>query len=204
VDRDAFNQVVAGLKKQAEAELAAEGFDPQDAIYTLELDMLYGGLIHSKRTATPGLFLQDEEDVWKFYKRFEQEFSESFSPLVVNLPGGVYIDTFVLKATVPSHKVDLVARELHEADASAAQKGSRQAYWPGLKAWSETPVYDQTRLLPGNHIQGPAIIESEYTTIVIPSEMSYRVDPYGLGIMSSAKGGEVNADSHRRTEAEVD
>lgn len=204
VDREAFNAIVRGLKEQAREELAAEGLDPDDAVYTLELDMLYGGLIHSKRTSTPGLFLNSEDDVWAFYKQFEQEFSESFSPLIVNLPGGVYIEAFVLKATVPSHKIEMVARELHGPDASVAQKGSRMAYWPTQKAWIETPVYDQERLLPGNVIQGPTIVESEYTTIVIPPEMTYRVDVYGLGIMSSAKGGYVYADSNRRAEVDVD
>jgi hypothetical protein len=34
--------------------------------------------------------------------------------------------------------------------------------------------------------------------------MKYRVDAYGLGIMSAVKGEEVYAASHRRREAEVD
>jgi N-methylhydantoinase A/acetophenone carboxylase len=186
IDREAFNSVVRELKKQAEQELLAEGFNPQDAVYALELDMLYGGLIQPKRTATPGLFLKDEDDVWAFYKRFEQEFSEAFSPLIVNLPGGVYIETFILKAIVPSHKVELVARELQGRDPEATRKGSRSAYWPEEKAWVETPVYDQDRLLPGNEVAGPAILESEYTTVVIPPQMRYRVDAYGLGILSKA------------------
>lgn len=204
VDREAFNSVVRGLKEQAEQELLTEGLNPQDAVYVLELDMLYGGLIQPKRTATPGLFLNSEEDVWAFYQRFEQEFSEAFSPLIVNLPGGVYIETFILKAIVPSHKVDLVAGELHGPDPQAARKDSRSAYWPGIKAWVETPVYNQDQLLPGNEVVGPAILESEYTTVVIPPQMMYRVDAYGLGVMSSAKGEEVYADSHRRREAQVD
>ena len=68
----------------------------------------------------------------------------------------------------------------------------------------EAPVYNQDQLLPGNEVIGPAILESEYTTVVIPPQMMYRVDTYGLGIMSLAKGEEVYADSHRRREAEVD
>jgi N-methylhydantoinase A/oxoprolinase/acetone carboxylase beta subunit len=186
VDREAFNSVVRQLKEQAEQELQTEGLNPQDAVYVLELDMLYGGLIQPKRTATPGLYLKSEEDVWAFYKRFEQEFSEAFSPLIVNLPGGVYIETFILKAIVPSHKMEMVARELHGRDPEAARKDSRSAYWPQEKAWMETPVYHQDRLLPGNEIIGPAILESEYTTVVIPPQMMYRIDTYGLGIMSSA------------------
>jgi len=186
VDREAFNSIVRDLKEQAEQELLTEGLNPQDAVYVLELDMLYGGLVQPKRTATPGLFLMNEEDVWAFYQRFEQEFSESFSPLIVNLPGGVYIETFILKAIVPSHKVELVARELQGRDPEVARKGSRSAYWPAIKEWIETPVYDQDKLLPGNEIAGPAILESEYTTVVIPPQMVYGVDAYGLGIMSAA------------------
>ncbi len=86
---------------------------------------------------------------------------------------------------MPSHKVELVARELHGPDSEAARKGSRSAYWPEIKEWKETPVYDQDKLLPGNEVPGPAILESEYTTVVVPPEMIYRVDAYGLGIMSS-------------------
>src|SRR5256712_4688545 len=161
VDREAFNAVVRALQEQARQELEAEGLDLNQAIFALELDMLYGDLIRTKLTSTPGLFLNSEEDVWAFYKQFDQEFSESFSPLVVNLPGGVYVDTFVLKAIVPSHKIEMIARELHRPDAGAARKGSRPAYWPAQKAWIETPVYDQERLLPGNELMGPAIVESE-------------------------------------------
>ena len=59
VDREAFNSVVRDLKEQAEQELLTEGLNPQDAVYVLELDMLYGGLIQPKRTATPGLFIRE-------------------------------------------------------------------------------------------------------------------------------------------------
>ncbi|RAQ94034.1 hydantoinase/oxoprolinase family protein [Thermogemmatispora tikiterensis] len=204
IDREAFNNVVRRLKEQAEQELRAEGLNPEEALYTLELDMLYGGLIQPKRTATPGLFLNSEEDVWALYRRFEQEFSEAFSPLIVNLPGGVYIETFILKAIVPSHKVELVAHALHGPSPEEARKGSRPAYWPQISAWVDTPVYEQGRLLPGNEVHGPAILESEYTTVVIPPEMVYRVNTYGLGIMSHKKGEAIYADSHIRREAEVD
>ena len=91
VDFAAFNAVVDELVEQARKEVVAEGLPWEDAVLSLELDMLYGGQINSKRSSTPGLRLDSEEDVWRFYERFEAEFSEAFSPLVVNLDGGVYI-----------------------------------------------------------------------------------------------------------------
>lgn len=186
-DYEGFNHIVADLLAQAKQELAAEGLPVEKAVFSLELDMLYGGQIHSKRTSTPGLNIASEEDVWRFYRQFEQEFSEAFSPLVVNLPGGVYIDTFVLKVAVPGQQLRLEPRAVAGPDPAAAQKGTRRAYWPETGAWVETAVYELTALQPGNRLIGPALIESEYTTAVIPPGKQFRVDEYGLGILEAAE-----------------
>ena len=99
-----FNSVVDQLAEQARADLAAEGLPADRAEFTLELDMLYGGQVNVKRTACPVLHLHSHQDVQALYDEFEREFSEAFSPLVVNKPGGVYLDNFVLKVTVPTPK----------------------------------------------------------------------------------------------------
>jgi N-methylhydantoinase A/oxoprolinase/acetone carboxylase beta subunit len=185
VDFDAFNAVVSGLIEQARKEVAAEGLPWESALLSLELDMLYGGQIHSKRTSTPALQLESEEDVWRFYRQFEQEFSEAFSPLVVNLAGGVYIDTFVLRVTLPGKRVELATAPLEGPDPSAARSGARAAYWPETGEWAETPVFVLDRLRPGNRIDGPAIVESEYTTGVIPPGRRLTIEEHGLGVIEN-------------------
>ena len=40
-------------------------------------------------------------------------------------------------------------------------------------------------LRPGNVLEGPAIIEGEYTTVVVPPSMLFSVDDRGLGILES-------------------
>ncbi|HWK25168.1 MAG TPA: hydantoinase/oxoprolinase family protein [Solirubrobacter sp.] len=182
IDYDAFNAVVSGLIEQARRELQAEGLPWEDAICSLELDMLYGGQINSKRTSTPGLQLTSPDDVWRFYEQFEREFSEAFSPLVVNLAGGVYVDTFVLRVTVPGKRVELPELEVVGADATPARTGSRRAYFDG---WRDTPVYALDALKPGNVLDGPAIVESGYTTGVIPPGRRLRIEDHGLGVIEN-------------------
>ncbi len=182
IDFAAFNGVVSGLVEQARKEVQSEGLPWDDAVLSLELDMLYGGQINSKRTSTPGLKLESEDDVWRFYRQFEQEFSEAFSPLVVNLAGGVYIDTFVLRVTVAGKRVELPVKALSEADASAAKSGSRPAYFG---EWLETPVYVLDRLQPGNRVSGPTIVESDYTTGVIPPGRRLTIEEHGLGVIEN-------------------
>jgi N-methylhydantoinase A/acetophenone carboxylase len=196
-DYEQFNATVRELLEQARREMAGEGLPVDQAVFELELDMLYGGLIHSKRTSTPGLFMNSEADVWEFYKRFEKEFSEAFSPHVVNLPGGVYIDTFVLKASVPGQHLEMPVYELGERSPEAARKGSRQAFWPSLGGHVDTEVFDQARLRPGHIVKGPALIEGEFTTVVVPPDRRFRIGEHALGIMESS-------DARRTTDADSD
>ncbi len=184
-DYETFNSVVREMMDGAKQELEAEGLPLEKAVFSLELDMLYGGQIHSKRTGAPDLFVNSEEDVWRFYKQFEQEFSEAFSPLAVNVPGGVYIDTFVLRVAVPGQELQLEKYSLQGEDPSAASKGTREAHWPEDGSTVETNVYDLDALKPGNLVEGPALVESEYTTVVVPPTRQLRINEYAIGILEA-------------------
>ena len=182
-DFQTFNDTVEELIEQATQDLLAEGLPADHAVFTLELDMLYGGLVHLKRAASPRLRLESPADVEAVYQAFEQEFSEAFSPLVVNRPGGVYLDNFVLKATVATPKLALEELPLDGPDPAAAFLGKSPAYWPESTQWVDTPRYGFEELKPGNHVDGPAIIEAKLTTIVLPPAYEFEIDRYGLGIM---------------------
>jgi N-methylhydantoinase A/oxoprolinase/acetone carboxylase beta subunit len=186
-DYETFNQSVRALIDQAKLDLAGEGLPVERAVYSLELDMLYGGQVNVKRMASPLLFLEKPQDVQAVYDAFEKEFSEAFSPLVVNRPGGVYLDNFVIKATVPTERVVLPKQRLERADASAARTGTRPAFWPERHDFVETPIYSFAGLKPGNRIEGPAVIEAELTTIVLPPGQVFSIEEHGLGIMEDAQ-----------------
>jgi N-methylhydantoinase A/acetophenone carboxylase len=140
--------------------------------------MLYGGQIHSKRASSPLLFMESEDDARAVYERFEHEFSEAFSPLAVNVPGGVYIETFVLRVAIPGQKLELPELELTSEE--AVPVGSRQAWFDG---WVDTPVYELEALAPGHTIAGPAIVQAAYTTAVIPPGRRFSIESHGLGIL---------------------
>ncbi len=183
VNREVFNAIVDEMIAKASQELESEGLNPSEARFSLELDMLYGGQVNVKRASSPRLRIESAEDAQAIYDEFEREFSESFSPLVVNKPGGVYLDNFVLRVTVPTRKPELVMYELQEEDPSAARIGERPAYWPEKGKWIDTPVFQFEQLQPGNVVIGPAILEAELTTVVIPTEQKLSIDKHGLGIL---------------------
>ena len=57
-------------------------------------------------------------------------------------------------------------------------KRRRSAYFKEMGGYIDTQCYESGLLRPGNVINGPAIIEEEKTTIVIPLQSNVFVDIY--------------------------
>ncbi|MBZ5643812.1 MAG: hydantoinase/oxoprolinase family protein [Acidobacteriia bacterium] len=178
-----YNRAVEALIEQAKQDLIADGLSVNAAGYVLELDMLYGGQFHVKRTLSPRLSLHSTADVLAVCAAFEKEFSEAFSPFVVNPEGGVFIESFILKAIVPTKKFELPRLKLEGCDPSAAGKGERSVFWTEAGRFQTTPIFAYELLRPGNVVEGPAVVEGEYTTLVVPPSMRFSMDDRSLGIL---------------------
>ncbi len=198
IDKELFNSSVESLVEQAKIDLRSEDLDVESAVFELELDMLYGGQVHVKRFTSAHLIIRSEQDVQDIYDAFEKEFSETFSPHVVNKPGGVFLDAMVLKAIIPTDKPDIEEQALGGEDPGPAKKGSRSAYWPELNTRVDTDVYQFEKLTPGNKVEGPALIEAEFTTIVIPPGQCFHINSRGLGLLEYLPG---HAPSDRGTDS---
>ncbi|HUK91754.1 MAG TPA: hydantoinase/oxoprolinase family protein, partial [Blastocatellia bacterium] len=182
-DYSSFNESVQGLIVEAHKDLIGEGLDPADAAFVLELDMLYGGQFHVKRALSPRMSLESADDVRAVCDAFNKEFSEAFSPFVVNPEGGIFVESFILKAIVPTRKAELPELPLEGTDPSAARKGERPVYWPENGGYDTTAIFTFENLRPGNVVEGPAILEGEYTTVVVPPGIRFSIDRRGLGIL---------------------
>ena len=88
-----------------------------------------------------------------------------------------------MKAIVATKKVYLPELPLEGHDPAAARKGERSVYWPDGNDYLATLIYAYESLRPGNGVEGPAILEGEYTTVVVPPAMRFSIDERGLGIL---------------------
>ena len=92
----------------------------------------------------------------------------------------VEIVTYRVRASAVSAKPRIVAaREADRAPAADARAGTRPVYWSELGDFEATPVFWGDKLVPGNVVPGPAIIQVPDTTIVVHPFESARLDPYG-------------------------
>ncbi|MCJ7872129.1 hypothetical protein [Phaeobacter sp. J2-8] len=86
--------------------------------------------------------------------------------------------TYRLQATGSVPKADHPKFPHAGPDASAALTGSRPVWMRDAGGFVETPIFARDLLLPGNVIQGPAIIDQLDTTTVVPPDMVATVDLY--------------------------
>jgi N-methylhydantoinase A/oxoprolinase/acetone carboxylase beta subunit len=183
-DYAAFNEVVDSLKALARRDFAGEGFDPDQVSYALELDMKFGGQLNVKRVASPQLDVGSLTDMRALYAAFEREFSEAYSPLGLHPEAGVEIEAFILRATLPQPAAERPRLPPASADVSAALTGHRAALFSAADGPADTPVYEMERLRPGHRLAGPALIDSDDTTVVVSPGWSCAVDERSGAVLS--------------------
>jgi len=71
--------------------------------------------------------------------------------------------------------------ELADPDPSASLKGERDVFW--TDGFVPTPTYQREDLVPGNVVEGPAVVEAVDTTVAVPPERTFSVDAYGNGVI---------------------
>jgi N-methylhydantoinase A/acetophenone carboxylase len=182
-DLESFNHVVRDLRDQAVRDLRLEGFAEDRIAFRLELDMRYGSQYNLTKIEAPRLLLQGEDDVRALCERFTGRYSEIYSPEAAFPVGGINVECFYLTASVSQPCAPFPRQADGGEDASAARAGSRPACFDPAAGLADTPVYDWTRLAPGNRIAGPALIEAPETTYVIEPGWHYRMDPWKNGVL---------------------
>lgn len=187
-DMDLFNDTVEQLKEKAFRDMAGEGFTAEEIQFELDLEMRYGTQISTMEMRSPLLKVENEEDVQILVGAFEKEYEANFGAASAYPEGGVEVLVFRLKAKVDLPKYELTPYPEGGKDAGNAIKGTRRVYWED--GWRETDIYDYAGMGSGKVVPGPAILEAEFTTIVIPPGKEMSFDRYMIGVIrNSGTGG---------------
>jgi N-methylhydantoinase A len=106
---------------------------------------------------------------------FETAYREKFALTPPQVPVEFINVRVAVRAPVAGAGVTVQARSA----GGGAVKGVRPAYFPQPRGFAETTVYDRARLVPGDEIRGPAVVEEEGSTLVIGPGGVGRVAPSG-------------------------
>jgi N-methylhydantoinase A len=165
-DAARLDALFENLTRQAKSEMAAEGLQESGVEMKRSADMRYKGQSYEIRVDF------DTDCIARFHRAHEERygFSDPAQPVeLVNIR---------LRAVCPPPEKMALTRmpEKGPQVPESAFLGRRPVGFSSDAV--PTPVFDRSRLLPGNRIQGPAIAVEYSSTVVVPPDAEARVDGY--------------------------
>lgn len=143
------------------------GLEPAAARTERFADMRYAGQGFELVVPLPsGPYSEESREA--LLQAFEESYRRIFSQTLAQVP--VEIVNIRAIAVAPATKAEVALhgrRGDAGASAQAALKGRRPIYHADEKRFLDTPVYERARLLPGNRVDGPAVIEEPESTLII-------------------------------------
>ncbi len=176
VDIESINALFDDMKKEAIETFLREGIDEKEIVIERTMDIHYYGQRREQNAYVPeGPVTPETLDVTmdRFHERHRKIIGYSDSKYPTEI---VRLHLAGIARVVPPQ-----LREVSQgdSDASKALKGTRMAFFSEFDDYVDTKIYDGDRLLAGNILEGPCIVEERMTTLVIPPHKKIRVDPYG-------------------------
>jgi N-methylhydantoinase A len=176
-DAAALNAGFAALEEQALADLRGQGFADREIELRRFAAMQYGWQVHQVEVPVPSGELTAEA-MDRLIDDFEVLYARLFGEGAGFRQAGVQIIDLRLEGIGLTPK-PVLNPVLEEHGGQNSKVGTREVYWPELRERAATEVHLGPQLSAGQHISGPAIIEQDFTTVVIHPRQSATVDQYG-------------------------
>ncbi len=178
-DLNSLAQAVASMKKEAERDMRGEGFLWDQVGTVLELLFRASGNGQEIRLEAGQDFYEDPERINAFIQRANEALAASGQTTAK----GMRLTQAVLLAQSPVPHPQMPEYPLIRLKIEQALKGRRRVFLGAKGGAGETPIYDRALLGHGHRLIGPAICESEQTTLLIPPGWAMGIDQYNNALL---------------------
>jgi len=177
-DVSELNAALGELDSHAKGELAADEIPPERQHLSFALDMRHKGQINEVEVEIGSASLA-EADMLGLHDAFVAQYERQYGK-GASLPGArLEVVTFRCRAAAETAKPRLTRSETMTSEIdSTAHRPARPVYWTESSKTLETPVYEGEKLVPGNSVPGPAIVETADTTVVVHPGQILAVDEF--------------------------
>ena len=184
LDQKRLAGIIAEMQQEGRGMLTAEGIAAEDHRLTYALDLRYVGQYHEVRVdgiSETALVGPDFDAIKEMFHRAHDRlygYALQEGDTMVEL---VNVRLCVIGLT---EKPAIATEPASPDDPTAALKGERPIYLQERQEFAEVPVYDGDLLRHGNRLDGPAIVESAVTTILVPEDFGLLMDEHGTAVLT--------------------
>lgn len=181
VQPEALGDAYEKLEAQAAAGLESEGVPAHRRMMRRTAEMRYHGEATEIEVDVPGGYITPPV-LAEAFERFHALYQRRYT---YNHKGNRPVEIVHLRVTGigMTEPPNLPLIPAGDDSPEEAYKGARLVWFKELGGFHDTPVYYRERLLEGNYIPGPAIVESFGSTTAIFPRQEARVDRYGNLVM---------------------
>lgn len=190
-DQADYSQLEAHYRKMEEEaleELGRQGVERTFMTLIRSADLKVVGQTYDLSLPLPGTGPVDARSIAALLEAFSRLYRERY----VYFFEGEPIEIVNLRVSALGHNppVELERPPAAGPDPRSARKGERAVYFENL-GFVPTVIYERSRLRPGNIVKGPAIVEEETSSVLVPPGTDARLLPdLGLEIMLGDLGGQ--------------
>jgi N-methylhydantoinase A/oxoprolinase/acetone carboxylase beta subunit len=172
-----------GLKEQVAAEFDKSGVSRDAISFQPGVRMLYRGQLNDLEFHSPVQSIESENDIAALYDAFEMLYGRLYGLGARTPQAGYLVTAVVMSGVVEAEKPQLPTERPAGAGLEMeAIKQSRDIYSKG--EWIEATIIDLDKLRAGNVIEGPAVVESPSSTMLVPPGRNVRLDERRIFHMS--------------------
>jgi len=179
VGAERINKVLDALQSQAKKRMADEGIAAGRQRFEFSLDVRHKGQINEVEVLLPWSRLPADFELKlrkMFVERYEQLYGRGSALAGAQLE--FVVSRLRARARTPQPKL-VFSKKSSKTMAKSAIRKKRDIYWPDLRKHRATPVFDGEKLISGNQVKGPAIVETADTTVVVHPGTTLRLDALG-------------------------
>lgn len=172
VDGKVLSPAVAAMKREAERDMRGEGFAAQEAVFGLELFVQSAAGGEEVKLGTEVNFFEDPQGI----SRILEQAGEHLAARGEESSGRLLLTSVSLAVQAPVPHFTFFEVAPARGSVEDARKGSRLVYLGSSSGKVEVPVYERSRMTNGHGLTGPAIVESETTTLLVPAQWRLKID----------------------------
>jgi len=173
-----INGLYAPMIERAKKDLAAEGFSPDKIEMHWSVDFRYSRQVHEVNTPVRAKTPLDDAGIKRLMDDFEALYERKYGKGSAYRDAGMEMTLFRLSARGLMSRPTIEKAQLKGRGSDHAKMGRRKIFVDAKSALVESDLYDFNKLEPGNVVQGPAVIHTPITTIVLQDRQTGRMDAY--------------------------
>ncbi|PRE44704.1 hydantoinase/oxoprolinase family protein [Burkholderia multivorans] len=178
LDLDALGEAVASMRDDARKALAEEGYSADRIEYVFDLDMRFRGQDYEIPVRIPERLGEDARDTLR------QGFRDAYTAIYGYASNDAIecANIRLLARGIASSTLDFNDIRSSKSAGGNETMSTRKVYFDRQTGWIDTPIVPRAKL--DRSIEGPVILESSDTTIVIPPRWRVGTDKVGSVIAS--------------------